>query len=42
MHSILGLPPQIEGEAGGMKTIVGYSEDIDMIFIYVGTYVYMV
>ncbi|KAE8796295.1 hypothetical protein D1007_28816 [Hordeum vulgare] len=35
IHSIVGLPPEIGRETGARKTIVGYSEDADVLFILV-------
>ncbi|XBI15463.1 hypothetical protein VPH35_057877 [Triticum aestivum] len=42
IHSILGLPPQIEGGTRVRQTKVGYSEDTDVVFIFVGSSLYMV
>ncbi|KAM3197726.1 hypothetical protein ACQJBY_073044 [Aegilops geniculata] len=42
IHSILGLPPQIGRGTGAKKTIVGYSEDADVVFILVGDSLCMV
>jgi hypothetical protein len=39
MHSILGLPPQIEGVQGWL---LGYDEDADFMFLYVVDSVYVV
>ncbi|KAF7020804.1 hypothetical protein CFC21_033856 [Triticum aestivum] len=39
MHNILALPPQI---VRGAETILGYSEDADVFFIYVDVKFYMV
>ncbi|VAH56584.1 unnamed protein product [Triticum turgidum subsp. durum] len=41
IHSI-GLPPQIGRGTGAKKTIVGYSEDADVVFILVGDSLCMV
>ncbi|VAH72194.1 unnamed protein product [Triticum turgidum subsp. durum] len=42
MHNILRPPLQTERGVRGAKTILGYSEDTDVIFIYVNGSVYMV
>ncbi|KAF7034797.1 hypothetical protein CFC21_045764 [Triticum aestivum] len=42
IHSILGLPPHIGRGTGARKTIVGYSEDADVVFILVGDSLCMV
>ncbi|KAM3197743.1 hypothetical protein ACQJBY_073053 [Aegilops geniculata] len=42
MDNILRPPLQIERGVRGVKTILGYSEDTDVIFIYVNGSVYMV
>jgi hypothetical protein len=41
MHTILGLPPRIEGSIRVIK-ILGYDEDHGAIFVYVDTNVYSV
>ncbi|VAH19876.1 unnamed protein product [Triticum turgidum subsp. durum] len=42
MHTIHGLPPQIEGEKTHMIRIAGCIEDTDGIYLFVGCDVYMV
>ncbi|KAM3410888.1 hypothetical protein ACQJBY_002853 [Aegilops geniculata] len=42
MHTIRGLPPQIEGEKTHMIRIAGCIEDTDGIYLFVGCDVYMV